>query len=291
MYTNTAIYAPESGGGGFDPAAYVIIVDTTATGGGTTSSSNQYTVGTLGAGYNYDIITDDGQTFTSQTGNRTITFAVSGLHTIQITGTFPRFLNYGSPDKNKTIEIVQWGDTGITTLANTFEGASRITSFPSSPSPGPVLTGVTSCRLGFRDTDAVVSIDFSNWDTSTITTFHNMFPLCAALTSIDITGWDMNGVTDVEFFFGGNGNLQSIEGVWDWDLSTISNSGLFMGDADFTTAQYNRLLIEWDATWKTTALSKNWAFGQSRYSASSAASTARAALITAGWTITDGGAI
>jgi hypothetical protein len=78
-----------------------------------------------------------------------------------------------------------------------------------------------------------------------------------------------------------------------WNLSGITSAnGLnnFMQNATgLSTANYDSLLIAWNAnkTSYRTDLSPN--FGGSKYSSSAA--SARAALIAYGWTITDGGQV
>lgn len=88
-----------------------------------------------------------------------------------------------------------------------------------------------------------------------------------------------------------------------WNLAGLNiNSaldnfmGLKTGSGVYSTANYDALLIGWNnnklavsngvANWRTD-LRPN--FGGAKYTAGGAAATARAALVTYGWTITDGG--
>jgi len=54
-----------------------------------------------------------------------------------------------------------------------------------------------------------------------------------------------------------------------------------------STTVYDELLVNWEAQTGYNAQNPN--FGSSQYTSGSAAATARADLVTAGWTITDGG--
>jgi len=87
-------------------------------------------------------------------------------------------------------------------------------------------------------------------------------------------------------------SLTSIVGAEDFDITSfnaLNSLNNFMdGNGKMTTAQYDALLVKWDAQSVLSNLSPN--FGASQYTAGSAAATARANLISSdGWTITDGG--
>jgi len=81
----------------------------------------------------------------------------------------------------------------------------------------------------------------------------------------------------------------TITGIEDFDITSLLVNRLtnFLYGTSIATSVYDQLLVNWEAqAWSNT---QNPNFGSSTYTASSAAATARADLITAGWTITDGG--
>jgi hypothetical protein len=117
-----------------------------------------------------------------------------------------------------------------------------------------------------------------------------MFNNCV-LFNQNLTNWHVGKVTSFSNMFV-NADTFS-QNLASWNLSGINvNTGLnnFMLDATgLSTANYDSLLIAWNAnkTSYRTDLSPN--FGGSKYSSSAA--SARAALIAYGWTITDGGQV
>ena len=85
-------------GGGLDGTSFI-------TTWRTTSANETITIPTdEGSGYNYDISTSDGQTFTGVTGNQAITFATAGDYDVSISGDFPRiYINNNATNKVKLI--------------------------------------------------------------------------------------------------------------------------------------------------------------------------------------------
>jgi len=85
--------------------------------------------------------------------------------------------------------------------------------------------------------------------------------------------------------------LTSLVGAEDFNITGLNSTNdltNFIKTGRMTTAQYDALLVKWDAQSVFSNLSPN--FGASQYTAGSAAATARANLISSdGWTITDGG--
>tara|TARA_R110000737_G_scaffold216896_1_gene233367 strand:- start:18 stop:380 length:363 start_codon:yes stop_codon:yes gene_type:complete len=117
----------------------------------------------------------------------------------------------------------------------------------------------------FRDSNSLTSLDLSNFDTSSVTNMREMFYDCNALTSL---------VGAEDFNITGLNSTNDLTG--------------FIRTGRMTTAQYDALLVKWDAQSVFSNLSPN--FGASQYTAGSAAATARANLISSdGWTISDGG--
>jgi hypothetical protein len=86
--------------------AFIITVKTDNAG---TSGTNQFTIPTIGSGYNYNIQTSDGQEITGNNGNKTITFPTAGTYDVKITGNFPRIYFYNAEDRLKLIDIKSWG--------------------------------------------------------------------------------------------------------------------------------------------------------------------------------------
>jgi len=129
-----------------------------------------------------------------------------------------------------------------------------------------------------------------------------IFAGCSSLTSVDLSSFDTSSVTSMQnMFYGmGGGTAQlTITGIEDFDITSLVyfffNPVRIGGFVDgltntggISTTVYDELLVNWEAqTGYATNIEAD--FGPSKYTANSTAATARADLITTGWTITDGG--
>ena len=76
-----------------------------------------------------------------------------------------------------------------------------------------------------------------------------------------------------------------------WDITSVTNmSGFMTGNTAFSTANYDALLVAWEAQTPQSNISVS--FGDAQYTSGSSAETARTSLInTYNWTISDGGPV
>jgi surface protein len=118
-----------------------------------------------------------------------------------------------------------------------------------------------------------------------------MFYGCSSLTSVDLSSFNTSSVTNMRNMFRGmsSSSQATITGIEDFDITSLLTNRLtnFLYDISLSTTVYDELLVNWQG--QTGYNNQNPNFGSSTYTAGSAAATARAALITAGWSITDGG--
>ena len=162
--------------------------------------------------------------------------------------------------------------------------------------------------------------DIGSWDVSSVTNMRSMFDFASGFNQ-DIGSWDVSNVTSMRtmFFAQGlrnsasgfnNGGSSSISG-WNtsslqdmnqmfdytyrfdqplggWDVSNVTSATEFMMHGGLSTANYDNTLIGWAPQGVQNGV--NIHFGTSEYSAGAAA-TARATLVSKGWTITDGGQV
>src|SRR5690554_4245738 len=90
-------------------------------------ADNKFTIPTTGGGYNYDVKTSDGQTFSGVTGNLTITFPSANTdYDIEISGDFPRIYFANGSERLKAKDINQWGDIEWSSFGGAFYGCSNL---------------------------------------------------------------------------------------------------------------------------------------------------------------------
>jgi len=208
--------------------------------------------------------------------------------------------------------IGAWNTSSVTNMDIMFLGASAFNQDIGNWN----TSSVTDMSNMFR-TASAFNQDIGNWNVSSVTTMSFMFYNASAFNQ-PIGAWNVSSVTDMyQMFFGasafnqpiGNWNTSSVTNMYqmfynasafDQDISGWDFTGLNStfdlhyftgGAAGLSTSNYDALLIAWsaaaDATTIYTSLSPN--MGGSTYTAGGAAATARANLVTYGWTITDGG--
>ena len=155
------------------------------------------------------------------------------------------------------------------------------------------------------------SPSISGWDTSKVTNFGNMFFFCdrfnqpigswdtssaismSAMFRLaldfnqDLSNWDTSNVTNMGFMFDRATSFD--QNLGSWDVSSVTYANEFLSSSHgFSLYNYNRILIGWGPQNVQNGVNIN--FGNSQYSAGPAQS-ARATLISKGWTITDGGQV
>ena len=240
-------------GGGLDGTSFI-------TTWRTTTSNETITIPTNGSGYNYNITTSDGQSFTSLIGSKTITFATAGDYDVSISGDFPSiyFANVG--DKTKLIDIKQWGNIVWKSFERAFRGCSNLVgSFTDAPN----LTNVTdfsrifqSCSsfnqpIGDWDVSNVTGMAFmfngassfnqpiGDWVVSNVT---NVFSMFQAATSFDhpLNNWDISSLTTTSrMFFNATAFNQDLN---NWDISNITSTDLMFRGA----SSFNQDLSDWN---------------------------------------------
>jgi surface protein len=145
------------------------------------------------------------------------------------------------------------------------------------------VSSVTNISRMFYNATAF-NQDIGSWNVSSVTTMKNMFYNATAFNQ-NIGSWDVSSVTNMQNMFYQATSFD--QDIGDWDVSNVTDMTSMFYAVTLSTANYDALLIGWDAL----ELQDNVTFsgGNSQYS-SAAAITARASIIsTDSWTITDGG--
>ncbi len=218
-------------------------------------------------GYNGTIDWGDGETSVNKYGNRTHTYKFPGTYTITISGKVRIFRFSNAGDKDKLYRIFQWGsqfDIGVGGAH--FHGCSNLD-----------LSEVVDVLILYRPNQL-----------SNTRNFNNMFRDCTALTTINrFDEWDTSRIIFMEGCF--RSATLFNQDIGDLNISNVTNFTNFMlgkTDSDFSTANYDALLIGWASRPVQPNLSIN--FGTIKRTA---ASTAAKSVLTSApnnWTIVDG---
>ena len=188
-----------------------------------------------GARYNYTVNWGDGTpNATLQTGNASHIYAKSGIHTVQISGTFPRIYFNNTIGKEKFISIKQWGNISWSSMKSAFYGCSNM--IPNVISDAPDLSKVTDMSRMFQGSS--FNGDLSTWDVSKVTNMRVMFK--ESPFNGDLSTWDVSKVTDMTLMFHDaiafNGDLSK------WNVSNVTHMvGMFSAAESFNSdiSQWN----------------------------------------------------
>ncbi len=193
----------------------------------TTANNETITIPTIGTGYNYTVDWGDTTTTTGETGDATHTYITPGIHTISITGDFPRIYFNNSGDKEKIRTIEQWGDIEWSSMEDAFYGCTNMQgNFTDSPN----LSNVTSMRQMFRNCSQY-NIAMNNWDISTITDMGLAFRGATSFNGL-ITNWDTSNVTSMSQMFSGATVFNQNIGNWNTS-NVIAFSSMFFRAREF----------------------------------------------------------
>ena len=203
----------------------------------------QFSIPTTGTGYNYNVVTSDGQSITGNTGNTTITFPSTGTYTIEVTGDFPRIYFNNTGDRLKLTDIVKWGSIAWTDLSYAFKGCSNMVMSAIDAPDLSNLIGNNAAHTFHGCTSFNSSLN--HWDTSTLNYAWMMFYNCTSLNQ-DFDNWDVSNITGFQQMFANcisfNGNVST------WDVS-YSGETRYM----FSNCQvFNQDISSWDMSNKYT---------------------------------------
>ena len=174
--------------------------------------------------------------------NATHPYATAGTYTVTISGTITGWsFDYGG-DRNKIVDISQWGDFNPGSNGGAFRGCEYLVV---SATDAPDLTGVTTLKETFNDARSLNSPDFSNWNTASVTNMEGMFR-GATLFNGNVTTWDTSNVTGMREMFQDAETFNQDIGNWDTS-SVMGMDGMFR----FADA-FNADISSWDTSNVTT---------------------------------------
>lgn len=276
--------------------------------------------------YMYDVDWGDGVGVSlSQTGQSQYTYSSEGIYQITISGTFPGPKFIGGSSASMVISVDQWGDVGysldqsfawrncnklsyiaedcewmnsVITVRDMFYSCNSLNSLPQYLTFDEVITGQTvfeGCKL----TSLPEGMTLPN-----VRNTNGMF-IGNNLTSLP-SGMNLNHITDGQRMFIGADFTSLPEGMLltnlnrgdqmfrasyltdlpsGMTLSKLSNGSRMFEGVTLNTLRYSQLLVDFNNL--NTNNNVTFHGGFSKYNSSG--QTARNALVSRGWNITDGG--
>ena len=219
------------------------------------------------------------------------TYADTSAHTITITGTFERFgqWQYSGEGRQCFTGVTQWGDTGVTSLAEGFQKWQGLRSIPAT-----LPASVTDLRYLFanRDFTAQMNTAVATWNTANVTEFAYMFSN-TDFTG-DVSGWDVHNATMLKAMFGADAQLSPPlfnRSLASWNLKDgVDMTTGFGCPPGWSTANWTASLVGWASDPTPAHNVQLDACGKQWYD--SAQSSRNYLVNTLGWIITnDGGSV
>ena len=184
--------------------------------------------------------------------------------------------------------IKNWDVSSVTIFGSAVGGGSggmfAYTSAFNQPIGSWTINTSASVVMSQMFFSSVFNQDISTWDVSTVTKFDSMFQ--SASYNQPLNSWNTGSITTMRGMF--NGNSVFDRDISNFDVNQVSDLFNFMVGATLSTANYDALLIAWDAQ-GAMSYSGTVNFGGSKYTAGGAAEAARTSLISKWGGITDGG--
>ena len=211
-----------------------------------------------------DVITSYGQ------AEVTHDYGEPGLYTITISGPLKGWRFNNSGDRNKLLEISQWGDINLGNGGNYFEGCTNLTS---TASDSPDLQGTTNFsrmfanapnfdgQIGGWDTSGVTQMDYmlsgassfnqplGEWDTSQVTTMASMFSGASSFNQ-PIGDWNTSNVKHMYAMFSGASSFN--QPIGDWNTANVETVGPMFSRA----SSFNQPIGDWNTAkvWRMDAM-------------------------------------
>ena len=144
-------------------------------------------------------------------------YSNTGIYEVRIYGSITGWQFNNAGDKEKIIEISQWGPLGfVSNDTDLFEGCSNLNVVATDS----LTLGASNGQSMFNSCPNLGSGGYiNNWNTSSLTTMYRMFYNNTTF-NMDVSNWDVSNVTSIRETFNGCSNFN--QDVGQWDVSNIS---------------------------------------------------------------------
>lgn len=195
-----------------------------------TSGDNQITIPGFGSNYTIGWQKVDNLDITgSEIGSNThtITFPSSGVYRVYIFSPFHRIAFGGFGDKEKILDVEQWGDIEWTTFSLGFSGCSNL---GISAIDAPNLSRVTELSSIFLDAKNMNS-NINHWDVSNVTSLNSIFSGAISFNQ-PLDNWDVSNVVFMSSMF--SGAISFNQDIGKWNTTKVKEfSGMFSNAISF----------------------------------------------------------
>ena len=200
-----------------------------------TSGPNAITIPTKsGLIYNYNVDWGDGTKSTGLTTNTIHTYSTAGTYTVKITGTFPAIYFNNGGDKQKILQVKNWGSIKWTSMEVAFNGCSNLTI---TALDAPDLSNVTNMISMFEFCSSF-NQSINHWDVSNVTNMDNLF-LAATAFNQPLNNWNVSNVTSMSGMFSAATSFN--QPLNSWNTSLVQNMSNMFRNA----IVFNQPLSSW----------------------------------------------
>ena len=119
----------------------------------------------------------------------------------------------------ESINTPEWDTSNVTTMNQMFGSCSSLMSLDLSSFDTSKVTDMFGM---FGRCMKLRPLDLSNFNTDKVTDMAYMFTMCDLLTELDLSNFNTGKVTDMAHMFSYCNSLLTIEGISDWNISSLN---------------------------------------------------------------------
>ncbi|WP_051155383.1 BspA family leucine-rich repeat surface protein, partial [Winogradskyella psychrotolerans] len=185
------------------------------------SNATSITIPTEGWDYLYDIDWNNDGIYDEfgVTGDATHDYGTAGTYTVAVRGAFPRIYFNNTGDRQKILNVDQWGTNNWTNMSGAFYGCTHLNSTATDV---PDLSLVADLSNMFR-VATNFNQDIGSWDVSNITNMEAMFSSATSFNG-EIGLWDVSNVVNMKAMFAFTYSFNKMLGLWDVSSVTTMES-------------------------------------------------------------------